>query len=103
MTSPHKHDFTATPSEVLRYFLVCLRGFHKDREKSKAADWATVGLKEPQRSTNAAITNSQMDERAWFELDGKPKVVQSRKVEGQAILGPSQQVIFSCQPLCVGS
>jgi len=73
---------------VLRYFLVWLRGFHKDRERSKAADWVIVALtfctlvaagysallfyrqlREAQRSTNAAIENFMVDERAWIELD----------------------------------
>jgi hypothetical protein len=109
-----QHDLSPTPSEVLRYFLVWLRGFHLDRERSKAADWAMVGLtlfalgaaifsawyleqqvKDARQATNAAIKNFQMDERAWVELDGKPKVAQSRKVEGQAILGPSEQVVFA--------
>jgi hypothetical protein len=42
--SPRKHQFSPTPSQVLRYFLIWLRGFHRDREKSKAADWAMVVL-----------------------------------------------------------
>jgi hypothetical protein len=81
MTAPRKHEFSPTPSEVLRYFLVWLRGFHKDREKSKAADWAMVGL--TALGLIAAVAsaiflymqlrdaqdNFRIDERAWVELE----------------------------------
>jgi hypothetical protein len=88
MTSPRKHDFSPTPSEVLRYFLVWLRGFHENRERSKAADWAMVVLTlftlvaaivsawffqeqliEARRSTDAAVQNFRVDERAWVEIE----------------------------------
>lgn len=44
MTTPDKPEFLPTSSGVLTYLLVWLRGFHVDREKSKAADWAMVVL-----------------------------------------------------------
>jgi hypothetical protein len=88
MTRAPKHEFSSTPSEVLRYFVVWLHGFHRDREKSKAADWAMVvltfltvvaaiasawlfeaQLKEARRSTDAAIQNFKLDERAWIEIE----------------------------------
>lgn len=89
--SPRKHEFSPTPSEVLRYFLVWFRGFHRDREKSKAADWAMVGLTfftlvaaivsawffqaqlvEARNSTDATRNDFRVDERAWIELEIKP-------------------------------
>jgi len=99
MTNTSKsHEFSPQPSEVLRYLLVWLRGLHHTRgeskasdsarEKSKASDWAMVGLtalglvaagfsavflytqlKEAQRSTDAGITNFMLDERAWIQLE----------------------------------
>jgi hypothetical protein len=88
MTTPRKHEFSPTPTEVLRYFLIWLRGFHLDRERSRAADWAMVFLTivavvaaiasawlfqkqlvEARRSTDAAIHDFRVDERAWLELE----------------------------------
>lgn len=91
MTAPHKHEFSSEPSEVLRYFLVWLRGFHRHREKSKSkkpprelsktADWWLVGL--TGAGLVAAIAsaifiyeqlrdaqhNFRVDERAWIALE----------------------------------
>jgi hypothetical protein len=81
MTSPRKHEFSPMPSEVLRYFRAWLRGFHRDREKSKAADWAMVGLTAlgliaagisavfVYLQLRDAQDNFRVDERAWIELE----------------------------------
>lgn len=87
-TSREGQEFSLEPSEVLRCVVEWLRGFHLDRERSKAADWAMVILTifaviaaivsawffqeqliEARRSTNAAIHNFRVDERAWVELE----------------------------------
>jgi hypothetical protein len=87
-TSREGHEFSPEPSLVLRYFLRWLRGFHLDRERSKAADWAMVVLTvfavvaafgsawlfelqlfDARRSTDATIHNFMVDERAWVELE----------------------------------
>jgi hypothetical protein len=87
-TSREGREFSPEPSEVLRCVIEWLRGFHVDRERSKAADWAMVSLTvfaviaaivsawffqeqlvEARRSTDAAIHNFTVDERAWVELE----------------------------------
>jgi hypothetical protein len=87
-TSPESHEFSREPSQMLRCVVRWLRGFHLDRERSKAADWALViltfftviaavvsawffqqQLVEARRSTDAAIHNFTVDERAWVELE----------------------------------
>jgi hypothetical protein len=87
-TSSEGPDFSREPSEVLKSLIQWLRGFHLDRERSKAADWAMViptffaviaafgsawlfqeQLIEARRSTDAAIRNFRVDERAWVELE----------------------------------
>jgi hypothetical protein len=72
--SPRKHDFSPTPSEVLRYFIVWLRGFHRDREKSKVADWAMVlvtalGAVFVVVQIRDTKTSFKFDERARVELE----------------------------------
>lgn len=37
-------DYSPTPSEMMRRFVVWLRGFHWNREKAKVTDWLVVGL-----------------------------------------------------------
>jgi hypothetical protein len=74
MTSPRKHEFSPTPSEVLRYFLVWLRRLPRDREKSKAADWATVaatllGAALVALQIRDTRTSFKLDERAWVQLE----------------------------------
>jgi len=79
--SPRKHEFSPPPSEVLHRFLVWLRGFHKDRERSNAADWAMVVLTALGLIVAVASAvfiylqlrdgqkNFMLDERAWIELE----------------------------------
>lgn len=81
MTTSREHDSSPTPSKALRYFLVWLRGFHRDRERSKAAEWAMVvltalGLIAAGISAvfvylqlRDAQNNFKVDERAWVELE----------------------------------
>lgn len=95
-------DLSPEPSLFLRYFLAWLRGFHLDRERSKAADWVMVvltfftllaaavsaiyfqkQLTEARRSTNAAIRNFMLDERAWILPD--IKISEYKDVSGKYI------------------
>lgn len=101
MSPARKHEFSMTPSEVLRYFLVLLRkflrGFHLDREKSKAADWAMFGV--TALGLIAAVAsaiflymqlrdaqdNFKVDERAWIQLEPiKPPSISVDKDTGVA-------------------
>jgi hypothetical protein len=86
-TSPRrKSEFSLEPSRALSDFLAFLGGFHVDREKSKAADWALVlatllavlaagysavlffgQLREARRNTDAVVRNFIIDERPWVE------------------------------------
>jgi hypothetical protein len=86
MTKKQNKEFSAEPSVILQDLLGWLRGFHLDRERSKAADWAMVlltfftliaaivsavyfqrQLAEARRGTNAAVKNFMLDERAWVQ------------------------------------
>ncbi len=88
ITARTKHDLTAEPSEVLRYFRVCLRAWSRrlekpnkskaPRERSKAADWALVCV-----TLLAALfvvvqirdarSSFNLEERAWVEVESIKK------------------------------
>jgi hypothetical protein len=85
-TVPHpKHEFSPTPSEVLRFVRVYLRrSSAQGRQKSKAADWAMVALTFLTATAafvsawlfQAQLTDARksfrVDERAWIEVDIVP-------------------------------
>jgi hypothetical protein len=98
MAAPRKHEFSPTPSEVLRYIRVYLRrSSEQEREKSKAADWVTAvstALGLIFAGVSAVVVFLQLrdahhnfivDERAWIEIDVKP-------VPHLPILGTNQTV-----------
>jgi hypothetical protein len=37
-------DYSPTPGQMMRRFVLCLRGFHLNREKAKVTDWLVVAL-----------------------------------------------------------
>jgi hypothetical protein len=87
----NNREFSPQPSEVLKSFCEWLHGFHNNREKSKAADWALVlltFLTAVAAFVSAWLFQAQLteqrrsyrlDERAWVEIEP----VKAQNIEGK--------------------